>query len=166
MGKLHRFLLEGHCYHVTTGTREAAPLLQDPGNARAVVDALQFLRGDRAYLLGYAVLPDHFHALLVPRGEQTISKLMQSVKGYSARVVNATQGRSGALWQRSFYDRVMWDEAHLIDVLEYIQLNPVAAGLAGAPEEYPFSSAYVDAETDLKIFLSGVAEAGKPRLHG
>jgi REP element-mobilizing transposase RayT len=164
MGRLLRFLLEGHCYHVTTRTRGAAPVLRDPANARIIVDALQFVRRDRAYLLGYAILPDHLHAVLVPRGQQTISRVMQSIKGYSARPMNARQGRSGALWQPSFYDRVIRDEAHLLDTLEYMHRNPVAAGLADTPEEYLFSSAHPDAQTDLEMFLSGSAEARKPRL--
>jgi REP element-mobilizing transposase RayT len=164
MGKLLRFLLEGHCYHVTTRTRGAAPVLRDPANARIIVDALQFVRRDRAYLLGYAILPDHLHAVLVPRGQQTISRVMQSIKGYSARLMNARRGRSGPLSQPSFYDRVIRDEAHLLDTLEYMHRNPVAAGLADTPEEYLFSSAHPDAQTDLEMFLSGSAEAGKPRL--
>jgi putative transposase len=155
MGRLPRFLLEGHCYHVTTRTRDGAPVFRDPANARIIVDALQFLRHDRAYVLGYAILPDHLHAVLVPTGQQTVSKLMQSIKGYSARVVNARHGGSGALWQPGFYDRVIRDEVHLLDTLEYIHRNPVAAALAATPEEYPFSSAYPEANTDLEMFLSG-----------
>ncbi len=80
---------------------------------------------------------------------------MQSIKGYSARAVNAAQGRSGALWQRSFYDRVIRDERQLIETLEYVHRNPVEAGLAVAPEEYAFSSAHSEAETDLELFLVG-----------
>jgi putative transposase len=159
MGRLHRFLFEGHCYHVTTRTRGANPVFRDPANARVIVDALQFARGDRAYLLGYVILPDHLHAVLVPIGRQTISRLMQSIRGYSARVMNARQGRSGTLWQPSFYDRVIRDEAHLVDTLEYIHGNPVAAGLARTPKEYPLSSAHPEAQTDLERLLSGAAEA-------
>ncbi len=128
------------------------------------MDALQFLRRDSAYLLGYAILPDHLHAVLVPRDRQTISKLMQSIKGYSARVVNARQGWRGTLWQASFYDRVIRDEPQLVGTLEYLHRNPVVAGLVEAPETYPFSSAHPEAETDLDMLLSGLAEARKPRL--
>jgi putative transposase len=164
MSRLIRLLLEGHCYHATTRTRHSAPVFRDPTSARLLVDALQFLRRDRAYLLGYAVSPDHFHAVLVPRGDRTISQIMQTVKGYTSRAINARNGQRGTLWQVSFYDRVIRDEAHLVDTLEYIHRNPVVAGLVSMPEEYPFSSAHPEAQTDLASFLSGFAEAGKPRL--
>lgn len=149
---------------MTTRTRGGAPVLRDPANAQIIVDALEFVRRDRAYLLGYAVLPDHLHAVLVPREQHPISALMQSIKGYSARVINARGGHRGALWQASFHDRVIRDEAHLLETLEYIHRNPVAAGLASTIEEYLFSSAHPTAQTDLEMFLSGGAEARKPRL--
>lgn len=44
-----------------------------------MIDSLQFVRRGRAYLLGYAILPDHLHVLLIPRGRQTISGLMQGI---------------------------------------------------------------------------------------
>ncbi len=164
MSKLLRFLLEGHCYHLTTRTRGGAPVFEDPANTMVLMEALQFVRRDRAFLLGHAILPDHLHAVVVPRGHYTISQIMQTVKGYTSRVINARNGERGALWQASFYDRVIRDEAHLMDTLEYIHRNPVAAGLVNMPEEYPFSSAHPEAQTDLASFLSGSAEAGKPRL--
>ena len=164
MSKLTRFLLEGHCYHVTTRTKEDRPVFQEAANARVLLEALHFIRRDRAYLLGYAILPDHLHVVVAPRGAYTISRIMQTVKGYASRVINARNGQRGALWQVSFHDRVIRDEGHLVDTLDYIHRNPVAAGLAKTPEEYPFSSAHPEAETDLESFLSGSAEAGKPRL--
>lgn len=164
MGKLLRFLLEGECYHVTTKTRGAAPVFRDPANAHILLDSLQFVRRDRAYLLAYAILPDHLHVVVVPKGHYTISQIMQTVKGYTSRAINAKNGTRGALWQASFHDRVIRDDAQLLATLEYVHRNPVVAGLAEAPEAYPFSSAHPQARTDLETLLSGSAEAGKPRL--
>jgi len=164
MGRLLRFLADGHCYHVTTRTRDGVPVFQHPADARIIVDALQFLRRERAYLLAYAIMPDHLHAVFVPKNGYTISQVMQTVKGYTSRAINARNKERGPLWQVSFYDRVIRDEAHLLDTLEYIQRNPVAAGLADTPEGYLFSSAHPEAQTDLEMFLSGIAEARKPRL--
>jgi putative transposase len=155
MSKLHRFPIENACYHVVTRTQGRIPFLRDPSNAAVVVDALQFVRGKSAYLLGYAVLPDHLHALLVPIGDVTISSLMHGIKGYSSRALNARQGRRGPLWQRSFYDRAIRSESQLTSALEYIHNNPVIAGFAEAPEQYSFSSAHPKGKTDLELFLGG-----------
>ena len=146
-----RLLLEGHAYHVASVTRDRVPIFRDAPKAQVLIDALQWLRRERSYLLAYVVMPDHFHAVLVPRDSQTISSVMQSVKGYSARCLNG-EGR-GSLWQQSFYDRVMRNKRHLVQTVRYIHDNPVVAGLATHPEDYQMSSAFPGAITDLETFL-------------
>jgi REP element-mobilizing transposase RayT len=160
MGHLTRYSGENQCYHLITRARDGTAVFGEAANATVVVDALQFLRLERAYVLGYVVMPDHLHVVLVPRGDWTISGLMQSIKGFSARAINATTGRVGPLWQRSFFDRAITGEPQLIQTLEYIHSNPVAAGLVKLPEEYRFSSAHLSASTDLETFLSGGDKAG------
>ena len=153
MTKLRRHLLQGHCYHVASTTHSRLPVFAHPAYARVVADALHFLRAERAYLLAYVVMPDHVHAVLVPREPYSLSSVMQSVKGYSARIINAKDGRRGPLWQQSFYDRVIRDEQQLLATIQYIHWNPVDSGLATVPEEYEFSSAYSGVETDLGLFV-------------
>ena len=155
MGPLSRYPVENQCYHLITRTLDGAPVFEESANAIVVVDALQFLRRERAYLLGYVVMRDHLHVVLVPRGDMTVSGLMQSIKGYSARIINARQGNLGRVWQRSFFDRAIRDEAQLIEALKYIHSNPVAAGLVTLPEEYRFSSVHPFACTDVELFLFG-----------
>jgi REP element-mobilizing transposase RayT len=155
MSKLSRYVAENNCYHVTTKTKGNAPLFRDAANADIVVRALQFLRIDRAYLLGYVLMPDHLHVVLIPRGDQTISRLMRTIKGYVSRVINSERGATGSLWQPSFHDRVMRNERHLLETLEYMHRNPVTAGIASSPEEYRFSSACPQAETDIEEYLLG-----------
>ncbi len=96
-------------------------------------------------------MPDHFHAVLAPRDSQTISSVMQSVKGSSARCLDG-EGR-GSLWQQSFYDRVIRNERHLLETVRYIHDNPVVAGLVAHPADYQMSSTFSDASTDLELFL-------------
>jgi putative DNA methylase len=50
-------------------------------------------------------------------------------------------GRDGRLWQADFYDRYIRDDAHYANAVNYIEQNPVKAGLVNRPEEWPFSSA-------------------------
>ncbi len=153
MPKLKHFSDSGLCYHVITATRGRAPLFSTPANADVLRSALQFIRQERALLLAYAIMPDHPHAVIVPKPPFTISKVMQTVKGYSARQVNAVSGRSGAIWQEGFYDRVIRDESQLNQTIRYILWNPVAAGFAERPEDYRFSSAN-DRSDDLGEFLA------------
>jgi hypothetical protein len=112
-------------------------------------------------------MPDHVHAIVVPRANQQISRLMQSLKGYTSRRINLMSRQQGSLWQQSFYDRIVRDERELFETINYVEMNPVVAGFVGWPEEYPFSSAERPDLTDLDAFFAdepSAAEAGKPRL--
>jgi REP element-mobilizing transposase RayT len=80
---------------------------------------------------------------------------MKSIKNYTATMINRATGSRGALWQQSFYDRVIRKEAHLRATIEYIHANPVLAGLADNPGDYAYVSANLEVESDLEKFLSG-----------
>jgi REP element-mobilizing transposase RayT len=119
-----------------------------------VVEAIQVVRQrNEAFILAYAVMPDHLHLLVVPRADLTLSRVMRAIKGSSARQINLIEGTRGPIWQQSFHDRVIRDEMHLQTTVAYIHRNPVAAGLASTPNEYEFSSAFVNASTDLEAYL-------------
>lgn len=159
MAHVRRFHLEGECYHVTSVVRGRVPLFRLAAYAEIVVAALQFQRRERAFLLAYAVMPDHFHALFAPKPAWNISQVVQSVKGWTARLINARNEVRGPLWQRSFYDRMIRSERELFETIDYIHLNPVVAGLVGDPEAYVFSSAAEAESNDLEAFFGN-----EPRL--
>ena len=87
------------------------------------------------------VMPNHVHVLLTPI--VTPSKLLQSVKGFSAREANKILGRTGEpFWQGESYDHWVRDDKEFEKICRYIEENPVGAGLATTAEEYRWSSAY------------------------
>jgi REP element-mobilizing transposase RayT len=152
MGNLRRFLLDGYCYHVITATRGRRPILRLQRNAEIVAGAIQFIR-TRALVLAFVVMPDHVHVLLVPRQNESLPRIMQGLKGYSARAINEVSRTRAAVWQQSYYDRVIRDERQLRDAIEYIHRNPVEARLVALESEYRFSSARPGVSTDLVEFL-------------
>lgn len=70
-----------------------------------------------------------------------MSALLKAWKGSSARAINQIIGRTGALWQREFWDRHMRDEQHCAKAKHYIEWNPVKAGLVREPHKWGYSSA-------------------------
>jgi putative DNA methylase len=98
-------------------------------------------------------MPDHLHALLVPREPYTLSQVMQCIKGYSSRRINADRSVKGPLWQASYYDRIIRNEAQLQTVVAYIEENPVKAKLVSRAEDHPWSSAYKGRSTDIEAWL-------------
>src|SRR5260370_35493976 len=93
------------------------------------------------YELGaYVVMSNHVHVLLLPRIAP--SKLMQSLKGVTARDANRILCRTGeTFWQAESYDHWVRDEKEWGRIAEYIENNPVKAGLVARAEDYRWSSA-------------------------
>jgi REP element-mobilizing transposase RayT len=56
--------------------------------------------------------------------------------------------REGAFWQSESYDRVVRDEEEFEQVVQYVEFNPVKAGLCRQSEEWEFSSAWKGAKED------------------
>jgi putative DNA methylase len=148
-------MAQGFVYHTISATRGRKPFLADAENATLVLEAINFVRREgSAYLLAYAILPDHVHLLIAPRKDVSLPEVMKAIKSFSAREINRRVGRKGAVWQQSYYDRVIRDESQLDSVIEYMHRNPVEAGLSQTPQEYAFCSAYSEAIVDLEAFFT------------
>jgi REP element-mobilizing transposase RayT len=126
-------------------------LRQEP-IARTVVASLQ--RGvelGHYRLRAWVLMANHVHVLLLPLVSP--SRLLQSLKGSTARAANRVLGRAGeTFWQAESYDHWVRDEREMERIAAYIENNPVQAGLAARPEAYPWSSARergTSAETSL-----------------
>jgi len=152
MPSLKRYLLEGQVYHVTTATLNRVPLFTDARLAGIILESIGFVRDEKAHVLAFALMPDHLHLLMSPRPPNHLSDALHSLKGYSAWRINKALDHKGAIWRRSFFDRVIRDEAQLANAVEYIHAKPVVAGLARTPEEYAYSSAHPSNSVDLSFF--------------
>ena len=69
----------------------------------------------------------------------------------SVRRVVFLPGASGAgrFWQPDYFDRYLRGEDHFDAAINYIEKNPVEAGLVAQPEEWRFGSAWRRARGDV-----------------
>jgi REP element-mobilizing transposase RayT len=104
-------------------------LLRDPENAGIVAETLRHFDGERSLIHAWVVMPNHVHVLFSPLGDHAIASLMHSWKGFSARQINTRMNRSGALWQKSYFDRMIRDWDHFANCARYIRNNPKKAKL-------------------------------------
>lgn len=91
----------------------------------------------------FVVMQNHVHILLTVPPETNLESVMQLIKGGFSYRARKAYGFSGEIWQRGFSDVFVPDHASFLVHRKYIEQNPVKAGLASAPEEYPFGSAYL-----------------------
>jgi REP element-mobilizing transposase RayT len=91
-------------------------------------------------LRAWVIMPNHVHVLWTPRVEAPM--ITRWVKGSTARRANVLLGRTGQVfWQDESYDHWVRNRDEVEKIVRYIERNPVQAGLAKVPEDWPWSSA-------------------------
>ena len=85
-----------------------------------------FLEIDR-----YVIMPDHIHIIFIIREDTggaspapTISDIICTYKSLTTRECNKIR-KTGQIFQRSFFDRVIRNEKDYLEALEYIENNPI-----------------------------------------
>ena len=115
--------------------------LKSPEISSLVQDALLHFDGERYRLLAWCLMPNHAHVAIQAHRDHSLSVVVQSWKSFTARRANERLGRSGPFWHPDYFDRYMRNENHLAQTMEYVEQNPVKAGLVAAPGDWPWSSA-------------------------
>ncbi len=94
----------------------------------------------RVELFAACLMPDHLHLLLRPDSADVI-RFANAWKSWTTRLA-WDHGHRGGAWQPGMWDRTIRSPADFDRTAEYIVSNPVAAGLAERPEDWPWTWAY------------------------
>jgi REP element-mobilizing transposase RayT len=115
--------------------------LRDERIAILVEHALLHFDGQRYRLIAWCIMPNHVHVLVETREGWLLDGILHSWKSYTAHEANKLLDRSGELWFREYYDRFIRNAEHFANAIEYIESNPVKAGLVGTKKAWRWSSA-------------------------
>lgn len=91
--------------------------LRDPKCREVVSESLQHLGAIFCHLHSFVIMPNHVHVLLISREEVTLKKIMVGTKKYTARLINLRLEREREFWFRSYFDRIIRDPDHLLNVV-------------------------------------------------
>jgi putative transposase len=121
------------------------------GNARQQIffetaDYLRFLRfigeGIKKYnhrIHAFCLMPNHIH-MAVQVGDISLSRIMQNLCFRYTQWMNRRQDRVGHLFQGRYKAVLVDADSYLLELVRYIHLNPVRAGMVKSPEAYLWSS--------------------------
>jgi putative transposase len=110
-------------------------MFRDDHDRQAFVDRLAVLARDtQTRVFAWALLPNHLH-LLARSGPAGLSTLMQRLLGGYAGAFNRRHGRHGHLLQNRFKSILVEEETYPLELVRYLHLNPVRAGLVGDLDE-------------------------------
>jgi len=89
------------------------------------------------------IMPDHVHIVMtlphaLTADARSFAAILKGIKGVSARRINEFFGRRDHVWLVESFDRVVRRAEGLMSVCNYVIENPVRAGLASSPDEYPW----------------------------
>ncbi len=122
---------EGLVVHVIIVSCERKPVF---AAAALASEVFALVNGDRSTVAA-CLMPDHLHWLFQVTAD--VSTTVSRFKSTSTRI-GWRLGRPGALWQRTFYDRVMRDPRETRETAKYITENPVRGGLVEEVADYPY----------------------------
>jgi putative transposase len=129
------------CYHVLNRGNGRAEVFHKEGDFASFLN-LMVEANERLPLriLGYVLLPNHFHLVLWPRGDGDLSRWMQWLLTSHVRRYHRHYHGSGHVWQGRFKAFPIEQDQHLLSVLRYVERNPLRANLVRRAEAWPWSS--------------------------
>ena len=151
----NRYCLSDCEYFFTICARHLEAPFTNSALAEAVIEALLWRRQYHDWLLYcYCLMPDHLHFIVrLPEKDRRIINagvrgfLLEGIldhvarfKRYTTNKIWWTMNGEGRLWQKSSYDRVIWDNREADAAVRYTLENPVRKGLVEQWTAYPYSA--------------------------
>jgi len=138
----------GALWHITSRGSERREIFRGDGDRRGFLDLLgKTVERFNWRTHGYALMGNHYH-LVVETPEPTLSRGMHHLNGGYAQRFNRRHSRKGHLFESRFGSVLVQRESHLLEVVRYVVLNPVRAGLVRLPENYEWSNFRATARMD------------------
>jgi putative transposase len=140
MARRPRLQLPGAVYHVMARGNRKLAIFEDDHDRRRLLSAIERMSvryAVRCYT--FCLMGNHYHLVLeTPRGN--LSLAMRYVNGVYTQAVNRRHQRTGHVFEGRFRSLVVDSDAYLRDLVRYVVLNPVRAGLAQDASAWPWSS--------------------------
>ena len=148
MGREIRVHCPGLVFHVVNRGNNRQAVFLEPDDQKHYLGCLYHYKKKYGFeLFAFCLMTNHVH-LLIRVCDKSISKIMQSIAvGYS-RWYNFKYRSSGHVWQGRFSASVVGDNEYLLTAMQYIEENPIRAGMVRDVGSYPFSSYKLNVRSD------------------
>lgn len=135
MPRQARLDIPGLVYHVMARGIDGQSIFRDDDDREGFLTRLSGeigkLGGPQLY--AWALMSNHFH-LLLRGGEGRLSPVMRRLMTGYAVTYNIRHKRRGHLFQNRFKSIVVEEEPYFLELVRYIHLNPVRAGIVKSVE--------------------------------
>lgn len=141
MPRAARIVVPGASHHVTQRGNNRQDVFFVEDDRRVYLELLREQSERFGFRIeAYCLMTNHIHVVGVPAREESLAKAIGRTHFLYSQYINDMHGRSGHLWQNRFFSCAM-DEAHAMNAMAYVELNPVRARLSKHPWDFEWSSA-------------------------
>ncbi len=141
MPRQSRIDFPGLLHHVIVrGIEKRSIFLDDQDREELLSRLSRLLAETETDCFAWALLDSHFHLLLQPSATKLSQFMRRLLTGYAV-VFNLRHGRVGHLFQNRYKSIVCDGDAYLLELVRYIHLNPLRAGIVKSVEsleDYPW----------------------------
>jgi putative transposase len=142
MGRQARLDAAGILHHVIIRGIERRNIFSDDNDRRDFLDRCGLIFPQtRTACYAFALLPNHVHLLLRTGVTPLATTMARLLTGYAVHL-NRVHRRHGQLFQNRYKSIVCQEEVYLKELVRYIHLNPVRAGIVKDVEalaSYPYA---------------------------
>ena len=152
--RLPRLHVPGGWYHVVLRGNHREDIFSTDEGRLVLNDMVAEAIGKHgARVHAFCWMTNHLHAL-VHIGDAHLGKLMKRIAARYSRYRHRRLSTTGHLFERCYRAWLVDADAYFIALLRYIHLNPIAARMASAVDEYPWSSHRAYAGKDVLSWLT------------
>jgi REP element-mobilizing transposase RayT len=128
-------------YFVTACTADRRRCLALDAIAKILTDAWRASPLASGWVVGrYVIMPDHVHFFARAQPDaKSLSAFVRDWKRWTATRVGRLAGIPAPFWPPEFFEHVLRSRESYAEKWEYINANPVRAGLAATPEAWPYA---------------------------
>ena len=130
-----------YCYHVLNRGNGRSVVFHEDEDYQEFVDLIgECSERLPMSVLGYCLMPNHFHLVLRPEADGDLSRWMQWLLTSQVRRHHGRHGTSGHVWEGRFRAFACQEDGHLTTLLRYVERNPLCSRLVKEAESWPWSS--------------------------
>jgi putative transposase len=140
MARPLRIEFPGAVYHVTSRGDRREAIFDDDEDRHAFLNVIaQATERFDAVLLAYCLMDNHYHLVIHTR-RGNLSRFMQQLNGVYTQLYNRRHREVGHLFQGRFKGILVDENAYLLEVCRYVDLNPIRARMVRDPGNWRWSS--------------------------
>lgn len=139
MPRSPRIFVEGGIYHVYNRVTRGEKVFDEDQEALFLLDTMRKVRDrDDFIVLAWCIMGNHYH-LAVRCTSVPLWRSMASIHVNISRSFNKRYRVYGPFWQGRYKAKLVETPEYLRQLLVYIHLNPVTAGIVERPDDYVWS---------------------------